>query len=223
MEKRGISLPILSEGRDPHLTRHSPLLMTLLAVTTMSCLGVWEFLGQPPSMPVVPGRETKLRPEPARVSLPSASAGRNGPQAPSPKAAAPRAPSRAVTAATQAARQRYLENVYLLGKLIHGEARGEPYIGQVAVGAVVMNRVKSPLFPKTIAGVIFEPGAFDAVIDGQIHLPPDEEAIRAAKAAIAGWDPTGGAIYYYNPVKTTSYWIWSRPVVVVIGRHSFAL
>ena len=85
-----------------------------------------------------------------------------------------------------------------------------------------MNRLASPFFPKTIAGVIFEPGAFDAVIDGQFYLQPDRTAINAARDAIAGWDPTGGAIYYYNPIKTTSYWIWNRPVVMVIGRHYFA-
>lgn len=114
------------------------------------------------------------------------------------------------------------DDVYLLARLIYGEARGEPYIGKVAVGAVVMNRVRHPSFPKTIAAVIFQPGAFDAVDDGQIWLTPDAESIKAARDAINGWDPTGGAIYYYNPAKTTSRWIWSRPILTKIGKHIFA-
>lgn len=114
------------------------------------------------------------------------------------------------------------DDVYLLARLIHGEARGEPYIGKVAVGAVVMNRVRHPSFPKTIAAVIFQPGAFDAVDDGQIWLTPDAESIKAARDAINGWDPTGGAIYYYNPAKTSSRWIWSRPIITKIGKHIFA-
>ncbi|TZE82875.1 spore cortex-lytic enzyme [Calorimonas adulescens] len=110
----------------------------------------------------------------------------------------------------------------LLARLIHGEARGEPYIGKVAVGAVVLNRVKSSKFPNTISGVIFQPGAFTAVADGQIWLNPDDESLRAARDALNGWDPSGGALYYYNPAKTTSGWIWSRPVITVIGKHRFA-
>jgi len=105
---------------------------------------------------------------------------------------------------------------------VHAEARGEPYIGKVAVAAVVLNRVKHPSFPNTIAGVIYQPGAFTAVTDGQINLAPDEESLRAARDALNGWDPTYGAIYYYNPAKTTSSWIWSRPVHIVIGNHRFA-
>ena len=105
---------------------------------------------------------------------------------------------------------------------MHAEARGEPYIGKVAVAAVILNRVKNPSFPNTIAGVIYQPGAFTAVADGQINLAPDEEALRAARDALNGWDPTYGAIYYYNPAKATSGWIWSRPVHIVIGRHRFA-
>jgi len=205
------------------------MLLFLTAVAAMWSLEPWTVTIQRPQprRPVVPGRPTSMRPLPRPAAPPTASTGDNGPQAPTPQAAAKpsapsRAPSRAALAARAAARQRYLDNVYLLGRLIYGEARGEPYLGQVAVGAVVMNRVESPLFPPTIPGVIFEPGAFDAVIDGQIYLPPDEEAIRAAKAAIAGWDPTGGALYYYNPAKTTNPWIWTRPVVMVIGNHYFA-
>jgi len=113
-------------------------------------------------------------------------------------------------------------DVYLLARAVHAEARGEPYIGKVAVAAVILNRVKHPSFPNTIAGVIYQPGAFTAVYDGQINLAPDEEALRAARDALNGWDPTYGAIYYYNPAKATSGWIWSRPVHIVIGNHRFA-
>ena len=113
-------------------------------------------------------------------------------------------------------------DVYLLARAVHAEARGEPYIGKVAVAAVILNRVKHPDFPNTIAGVIYQPLAFTAVADGQINLAPDEEAIRAARDALNVWDPTYGAIFYYNPAKTTSKWIWSRPVHIVIGNHRFA-
>ena len=112
-------------------------------------------------------------------------------------------------------------NVNLLARLIHGEARGEPYTGQVAVGAVVMNRVKSSSFPNSISGVIYQSGAFDAVSDGQINLTPDATAKKAAQDAINGWDPTYGAIYYFNPSTATNKWIWSRPMTVTIGRHRF--
>ena len=112
-------------------------------------------------------------------------------------------------------------NVNLLARLIYGEARGEPYTGQVAVGAVVMNRVKSSSFPNSISGVIYQSGAFDAVKDGQINLTPDSTAKKAAQDAINGWDPSYGAIYYFNPSTATNKWIWSRPMTVMIGRHRF--
>ena len=112
-------------------------------------------------------------------------------------------------------------NVTLLAKLIYGESRGEPYTGQVAVGAVVMNRVKSNSFPNTIAGVIYQSGAFDAVSDGQINMNPDSAAKKAAQDAINGWDPSYGAIYYFNPATATNKWIWSRPLTVTIGKHRF--
>lgn len=112
---------------------------------------------------------------------------------------------------------------YLLGRLIHGEARGEPYVGKVAVAAVVLNRVKSPIFPNTISGVIYQAGAFDAVSDGQIYLTPNEDSLRAARDALNGWDPTGGCLYYYNPATATNAWIWTRTVHLSIGRHNFAL
>jgi len=123
------------------------------------------------------------------------------------------------TGTTQAASNRDLE---LLARLVHGEARGEPYIGQVAVAAVVLNRVKDSRFPNTIAGVIYQPGAFDAVRDGQINLEPNAQSYKAARDAMNGWDPTYGCIYYYNPATATSKWIWSRPVMLKIGKHNFA-
>ena len=112
-------------------------------------------------------------------------------------------------------------NVNLLARLIYGEARGEPYTGQVAVGAVVMNRVKSSSFPNSISGVIYQSGSFDAVRDGQINLTPDATAKKAAQDAINGWDPSYGAIYYFNPATATNKWIWSRPMTITIGRHRF--
>ncbi len=112
-------------------------------------------------------------------------------------------------------------NVELLAKLIHGEARGEPYKGMVAVGAVVLNRVDDSRFPSTIAGVIYQAGAFDAVSDGQINMTPSTSAYNAARDALNGWDPSGGAVYYFNPATATNKWIWSRPLTVVIGNHRF--
>ena len=114
------------------------------------------------------------------------------------------------------------KDLNLLAHLVHGEARGEPYIGKVAVAAVVLNRTRDSRFPKTIAGVIYQPGAFDAVSDGQINLEPDESSYKAARDALNGWDPTYGCIYYYNPATATSKWIWSRPIVIKIGKHNFA-
>ena len=111
----------------------------------------------------------------------------------------------------------------LLARLVNGEARGEPYIGQVAVAAVVLNRVRSDAFPDTISGVIFQPGAFDAVWDGQFDLTPTASCIRAARDAINGWDPTGGCLYYYNPVTSTNSWIWTRQIQLSIGKHNFAI
>lgn len=112
-------------------------------------------------------------------------------------------------------------NVYLLARIIYGEARGEPYKGQVAIGAVVLNRVRSASFPNTIAGVIYQRGAFDAVSDGQINLAPDATAVRAARDALNGWDPTNGCLFYYNPRTATSKWMLSRPVLLMIGNHAF--
>lgn len=114
-------------------------------------------------------------------------------------------------------------DLYLLAKCIYGEARGESYTGQVAVGAVVLNRVKSSKFPNTISGVIYQKGAFTAVSDGQINLTPNQTAINAAQDAMNGWDPTYGCLYYYNPATATSSWIFSRQTVTTIGKHVFAI
>lgn len=112
-------------------------------------------------------------------------------------------------------------SVYLLAKVISAEARGEPYSGQVAVGAVILNRIDHPSFPNSISGVVYEPGAFTCMVDGQINQPIADSAYRAARDALNGSDPTGGAIYYFNPATATSAWIWSRPLITVIGSHRF--
>lgn len=112
-------------------------------------------------------------------------------------------------------------DVALLARVISAEARGEPYAGQVAVGAVILNRIEHPSFPSTLAGVVYQPGAFSCMDDGQIDQPVAESARRAAQEALNGSDPSGGAIYYFNPDTATSAWIWSRPLITVIGRHRF--
>ena len=112
-------------------------------------------------------------------------------------------------------------DVNLLARAIYGEARGEPYNGMVAVGGVILNRVKNSNFPNTIAGVVYQSGAFTAVSDGQINLTPNDTAFKAAQDALNGWDPTYGAIYYFNPNTATNACIWSRPVTVTIGKHRF--
>ncbi len=112
-------------------------------------------------------------------------------------------------------------DLYLLARLISAEARGEPYLGQVAVGAVVLNRVEHPSFPNTISSVVYQPGAFSCLDDGQFDQPISESAYRAAQEALDGSDPSAGAIYYFNPATATSAWIWSRPLIVTIGNHRF--
>lgn len=112
-------------------------------------------------------------------------------------------------------------DVALLARLISAEARGEPYSGQVAVGAVVMNRVRHSSFPNSMSGVIYQPGAFSCMTDGQWNQPVADSAYRAARDALAGSDPTGGAIYYFNPSTATNGWIWSRPHIITIGKHRF--
>jgi len=127
------------------------------------------------------------------------------------------------TEKVQAASGSNTSDIQLLARAINGEARGEPYEGQVAVGAVILNRVKDSKFPNTIAGVIYEKGAFTAVSDGQIYKPIAEYSTvyKAARDAMNGWDPTNGCIYYFNPDTATNSWIWSRPLVKKIGKHRF--
>ncbi len=125
------------------------------------------------------------------------------------------APSRSATI-------RYSNHLDSLAKVVYGEARGESFIGQVAIAAVVLNRVESDKFGNTVNEVIFEPGAFTAVSDGQYYMQPNEIAYRAAQSAIDGWDPTNNAIYYWNPATATNQWIWSRPITTTIGKHVFA-
>ena len=120
-----------------------------------------------------------------------------------------------------AANSRNTSDLQLLARAINGEARGEPYEGQVAVGAVILNRVKDSRFPNTVSGVVYQQGAFTCVTDGQINLSPNSTAQKAAQDAINGWDPTYGAIYYFNPNTASNAWIWSRPVTVTIGNHRF--
>ncbi len=115
------------------------------------------------------------------------------------------------------------QDVYLLAKCVYAESRGEPYTGQVAVAAVVLNRVRSSSFPNTIAGVIYQPYAFTAVADGQINLEPNQTAYNAVRDALNGWDPTNGCLYYFNPATATSSWIWTREVKLTIGKHKFAV
>ena len=122
---------------------------------------------------------------------------------------------------TVSAGQNRSGDLYLLARLISAEARGEPYVGQVAVGAVVLNRVEHPSFPNSISSVIYQPGAFSCLDDGQFDQPVADSAYKAAQDALGGWDPSGGAIYYFNPATATSAWIWSRPLLTTIGKHRF--
>ena len=114
------------------------------------------------------------------------------------------------------------DNVELLARLVHAEARGEPYEGQVAVAAVLLNRVQSPSFPNSISGVIYQPLAFESVANGQFNLPPTNQNLKAARAAMNGWDPTYGSLFFWNPSKPVNRWIWSRQTVRTIGGHIFA-
>ncbi len=113
--------------------------------------------------------------------------------------------------------------IKIMANAVYGESRGEPFEGQVAVAAVILNRVKSPSFPNTPSGVIFQPGAFTAVADGQIYLEPNAQAKKAVEQAMNGWDPSGGCLYYFNPKTATSKWIWTRPQVKTIGQHIFCM
>ncbi|MDF2904651.1 MAG: germination-specific spore cortex-lytic enzyme, partial [Bacillus sp. (in: firmicutes)] len=139
---------------------------------------------------------------------------------PKPVPAKPKAPPKKPTAANTP--NGFSQNdIKLLANAVHGESRGEPYIGQVAVAAVILNRVNSAAFPNTVSGVIFEPGAFTAVADGQIYLTPNALSKKAVIDAINGWDPTGEALYYFNPATATNGWIWGRPQIKKIGKHIF--
>jgi N-acetylmuramoyl-L-alanine amidase len=146
-------------------------------------------------------------------------------KAPAAKTPAPKAPVKQAAPKKPTAANvpnGYSQNdIRLMANAVHGESRGEPYIGQVAVAAVILNRVNSASFPNTVSGVIFEPGAFTAVADGQIWLTPNETSKKAVLDAINGWDPTGAALYYFNPDTATSGWIWGRPQIKRIGQHIF--
>lgn len=125
---------------------------------------------------------------------------------------------------SNASNKGFTENdLNIMANAVYGESRGEPYEGQVAVAAVILNRVKSTSFPNTVSGVIFQPRAFTAVADGQIYLTPNEKAKQAVQAAIDGWDPTNGCLYYFNPETATSPWIWTRTQVKTIGKHIFCM
>lgn len=114
-------------------------------------------------------------------------------------------------------------NYDLLARVVHAEAGAEPYLGKVAVGAVILNRVQSPKFPKTMSGVIYQPHAFESVTNGIVNRPASKESIKAARDAISGWDPSGGALYFFNPTKTNNRWIWARRIINRIGKHVFAI
>ena len=131
--------------------------------------------------------------------------------------------ARLLPSKTVAETERSASDIQLLARCVNGEARGEIYEGQVAVAAVILNRVRHPSFPNTISGVIYQPGAFTAVADGQINEPIERNSTvyKACEDAMNGWDPSGGAIYYFNPETATNKWIWSRPLIIQIGRHRF--
>ncbi len=202
------------------MNKHYPYLIALLALVLSALVHLWSPVRPQPEMQRQPRAgvakdleeiQTKASPK-GKTESKSKTGSKSGKRPGSDSSGRKRLASRGST---------YRAEVYLLARTIHGEARGEPYIGQVAVGAVILNRVDNPLFPNTITGVVYEPGAFSAVSDGQIYMDPDAEALRAAEDAVNGWDPSGGALYYYNPAKATSAWIWQRPVIKVIGRHVF--
>lgn len=132
-------------------------------------------------------------------------------------------PTGKATAATATRRTSSSTNAYLLAQLIHAEAESEPYAGKVAVGAVVLNRLENPRFPQTLAGVLYQPHAFESVTNGRVYNYPNTDSRRAAQAAINGWDPSGGAIFFFNPSKTSNRFIWSRRIINRIGKHVFAL
>jgi N-acetylmuramoyl-L-alanine amidase len=111
----------------------------------------------------------------------------------------------------------------LLAHVVHAEAGAEPYIGKVAVGAVLLNRIQNPKFPKSLAGVVYQPNAFESVSNGIVNRAPSNDSLKAAAAALSGWDPSGGALYFFNPAKTSNPWIWARTIINRIGKHVFAI
>lgn len=129
----------------------------------------------------------------------------------------------ATTAAASNSKGLSQQDLYDLARVVYGEARGESFTGQVAIAAVVLNRMNSQHFGNTVQEIIHEPGAFTAVADGQFYMEPDSSAYKAVESALKGWDPTGGAIYYWNPHTATNKWVWSRPIINQIGKHVFAL
>ncbi|ASS75161.1 spore cortex-lytic enzyme [Tumebacillus algifaecis] len=151
----------------------------------------------------------------------AAGGGGGGAAAPKGGGGAPKATAPATKSAAYAGKNLSGNDLKLLANAVYGEARGEPYIGQVAIAAVILNRIDNPNFPNTVPGVIFQPGAFTAVADGQIWLSPNAQAMKAVQDAIKGWDPSSSAIYYFNPATATSKWIWSRPQIKRIGQHIF--
>lgn len=165
--------------------------------------------------PKAPAKAPAKEPAKAPAKAPAAKTPSPKPAAPAPKAA-PTKPTAANTPGGFSS-----NDIQLMANAVYGEARGEPYTGQVAVAAVILNRVNSVSFPNTVSGVIFEPGAFTAVADGQIWLTPNQTAKKAVLDAINGIDPTGEALYYFNPATATSKWIWSRPQIKRIGKHIF--
>lgn len=168
--------------------------------------------GQAPAQPESPAQPNTQTPAQPKIQ----EAPKNNAQAPAKEKEPPKKPTAANTP------NGFSQNdIKLLANAVYGESRGEPYIGQVAVAAVILNRVNSAIFPNTVSGVIFEPGAFTAVADGQIYLTPNENAKKAVLDAINGYDPTGEAIYYFNPATATNKWIWGRPQIKKIGKHIF--
>ncbi|HOJ77272.1 MAG TPA: cell wall hydrolase [Bacillota bacterium] len=132
-------------------------------------------------------------------------------------------PTGTTSAGTQNTPSRSAGDLELLARVIHAEAQAEPYLGKVAVGGVILNRVQNPKFPKTIAGVIYQPHAFESVSNGWINKPASADSKKAAKDALSGWDPSGGALYFFNPAKTNNPWIWARKIINRIGKHVFAI
>ncbi len=177
---------------------------------------------QKPAQPNATAPAAPAKPAPAKPTPAKPAPAKPAPAKPAPAKPAPAKPAPAKKPTAANTPNGFSQNdIKLLANAVHGESRGEPYIGQVAVAAVILNRVNSATFPNTVSGVIFEPGAFTAVADGQIYLTPNELSKKAVIDAINGWDPTGEALYYFNPATATNGWIWGRPQIKKIGKHIF--